>query len=136
MVQCSSFIGGRFQKFDRNAGPEFLVEEDLQLNLRLRLSCKSPMCSMRHWSLGTISSNGQLFSWGSTGCRLFNKAMSLLHLFLRGCMFHLHRNIVLHTPLSTMYHCRRVILKNFIFLDKYLYKITSLMKISFTLYLY
>jgi len=70
----------------------------------------------------------------SAGCLFLNKAMSLLHLFLRGNMCHLHRTIVLHTPLSTMYHCRRVILENFIFLDKSLYTITSLMKISFTLF--
>ena len=35
-----TFVGGRFQKFARNSGPEFLVG-DLQLNVRLRLSCES-----------------------------------------------------------------------------------------------
>ncbi len=48
MVQWSSFVGGRFQKFSRNSGPEFLVG-DLQLNLRLRLSCKSLMCCDEKW---------------------------------------------------------------------------------------
>jgi hypothetical protein len=38
MVQCSSFVGGRFQKFARNAGPELLVG-DFQLILRLRSVC-------------------------------------------------------------------------------------------------
>ena len=35
MVQCSSFVGGRFQMFARNSGPKFLVG-DLQLNLNLQ----------------------------------------------------------------------------------------------------
>ena len=35
MVQCSSFVGFRFQMFAKNSGPEFLVG-DLELNLDLQ----------------------------------------------------------------------------------------------------
>jgi hypothetical protein len=35
MVQCSSFVGCRFQMFARNSGPQFLVG-DLQLYLDLQ----------------------------------------------------------------------------------------------------
>jgi hypothetical protein len=35
MVQCFFFVGGHFQMFARNSGPEFLVG-DLQLNLNLQ----------------------------------------------------------------------------------------------------
>jgi len=40
MVQCSSFVGCRFQMFARNSGPQFLVG-DLQLYLNLQCVEKS-----------------------------------------------------------------------------------------------
>jgi hypothetical protein len=62
MVQCSSFVGGRFQKFSRNAGPEFLVG-DLQLNLRLRLSSRM-CCELLQWYSDTQTCNSRrIFVW-------------------------------------------------------------------------
>ena len=105
MVQCSSFVGGRFQKFFINSGPELLVG-DLQLNLRLMTTVFKIvlLCGVVMTTVFKKSPNGFFLLTGNTslwvqfpqtsnfsvegivGCHFLNKGMSLLHLFLRGYM--------------------------------------------------